>query len=181
MVKEPTGPVSVTPALQSEAGIIDNLMQLYTHDFSDFWAGTARGDLNSDGRFEAYPLDEYWTRPDWSALLIRRNQVLAGFALINDKTHSGETADRNMAEFFILRKHRGQGVGQAAAELAFSSFAGAWEVAVARKNLQAQDFWRSTIRNAGKASQNAGRASNIREMDLQSDLWNGPIFRFDWR
>jgi predicted acetyltransferase len=172
--KESAGPVSVTLALRSEAGIIDNLMQLYTHDFSDFWAGTARGDLNSDGRFEAYPLDEYWTRPNCSALLIRRSQVLAGFALLNDKTHSVETADRNVAEFFILRKHRGQGVGRAAAELVFSSCAGSWEVAVARKNLQAQEFWRNTI-------QNAGRASNIREMDLQGDTWNGPIFRFDWQ
>jgi predicted acetyltransferase len=172
--KESAGPVSVTRALRSEAGIIDNLMQLYTHDFSDFWAGTARGDLNSDGRFEAYPLDEYWTRPNCSALLIRRSQVLAGFALLNDKTHSVETADRNVAEFFILRKHRGQGVGRAAAELVFSSCAGSWEVAVARKNLQAQEFWRNTI-------QNAGRASNIREVDLQSDTWNGPIFRFDWQ
>jgi predicted acetyltransferase len=172
--KESAGPVSVTRALQSEAGIIDNLMQLYTHDFSGFWAGTARGDLNSDGRFEAYPMDEYWTRLNYCPLLIRRSQVLAGFALVNDKTHSGEPADRNLAEFFILRKHRGQGVGQAAAELVFSSHAGTWEVAVARKNLQAQEFWRNTIRNAG-------RASTIREMDLQSDIWNGPIFRFDWR
>jgi predicted acetyltransferase len=170
---ESAGAVSVRSALRSEAGIIDNLMQLYTHDFSEFWAGTTRGDLNSEGRFEAYALEEYWSGANYSPLLIRCNQVLAGFALINDKTHSGEAADRNVAEFFILRKHRGQGVGRAAAELVFSSCAGTWEVAVARKNLQAHKFWRNTI-------QNARGASNIREMDLQSEIWNGPIFRFDW-
>jgi predicted acetyltransferase len=166
--------VLLTAALPREGPIIENLMQLYTHDFSEFWAGTARGDLNPDGRFEAYPLREYWSRPNWSALLIWRDQVLAGFSLINDKTHSGQAADRNVGEFFILRKHRGQGVGQIAAEHLFSSHPGSWEVAVARKNVRAREFWRKTI-------QNAGRAADVRELDVNSAQWNGPIFRFEWR
>jgi predicted acetyltransferase len=161
-------------AVPSDARVIGNLMQLYTHDFSEFWAGTSRGDLNPDGLFEPYGLDDYWSRPSHSALFIRREGVLAGFALINDTTHSGEPADRNVAEFFILRKHRGQGVGQAAALLVFASHAGSWEVAVTRKNVQAREFWRNTI-------QNAGNALNLREMDLQDEKWNGPLFRFDWR
>jgi predicted acetyltransferase len=165
--------VLLTAALPREGPIIQNLMQLYTHDFSEFWAGTARGDLNPDGRFEAYPLREYWSRPNWSAWFIWRDQVLAGFSLINDKTHSGQAA-RNVGEFFILRKHRGQGVGQIAAERIFSSHPGYWEVAVARKNVQAREFWRKTI-------QNAGRAADVRELDINSAEWNGPIFRFEWR
>jgi predicted acetyltransferase len=167
------GGVSLKRAVAGEVRILENLMQLYTHDFSEFWAGTPRGDLDPQGRFEAYPLDEYWSRPNWSALFIWRDRVLAGFSLINDKTHSGEAADRNVGEFFILRKHRGQGVAQRAAELIFSSHAGSWEVAVARKNLRACEFWRRTINNAG-------RATGFREMDLRSEAWNGPIFRFDW-
>ena len=163
----------LTNAVPADARVIDNLMQFYTHDFSEFWAGTPRGDLGSDGRFEAYPLEGYWSRPNWSALLIWRNQVLAGFSLINDRTHSGEAADRNVGEFFILRKHRGFGVGQRAAELIFSSQTGLWEVAVARKNVQAYKFWRKTIYGAGKAS-------DVREMDLRSESWDGPVFRFDW-
>jgi predicted acetyltransferase len=170
---EDTGTVLLTKAGPRDAAVIDNLLQLYTHDFSDYWAGTAQGNLNQDGRFEAYPLDEYWLRPNWSALLIWRNQVLAGFSLINDKTHSGEPAGRNMGEFFILRKHRGQGVGQLAAELIFSLHEGSWEVAVARKNLKAYKFWR-------KAICGAGRATDIREMDLNGEKWNGPVFRFIW-
>jgi predicted acetyltransferase len=166
--------VLLSAALPGEGPIIENLMQLYTHDFSEFWAGTARGDLNPDGRFEAYPLREYWSRPNWSALFIWRDQVLAGFSLINDKTHSGQAADRNVGEFFILRKHRGQGVGQIAAERLFSSHPGSWEVAVARKNVQAREFWRKTIQNAGKAA-------DVRELDVNSAQWDGPIFRFEWR
>jgi predicted acetyltransferase len=166
--------VILTAAQRGEAPIIQNLIQLYTHDFSELWAGTTRGDLNPDGRFDTYPLNEYWSRPNWSALLIWRNQILAGFSLINDKTHSGQAAGRNVGEFFILRKHRGQGVGQIAAAHIFSLYPGSWEVAVARKNVQARDFWRKTI-------QNAGRAADVRELDVHSAEWNGPIFRFEWR
>lgn len=172
--RDGSGSVLLTAALRGEAPIIHNLMQLYTHDFSEFWAGTTRGDLNPDGRFDAYPLSDYWSRPNWSALFIWRNQILAGFSLINDKTHSGQATDRNLGEFFILRKHRGQGVGQIAAEHIFSSHPGSWEVAVARKNVQAREFWRKTI-------QNAGRAADVRELDVHSAEWNGPVFRFEWR
>jgi predicted acetyltransferase len=165
--------VALTPVAPGEERIIENLMQLYTHDFSEFWAGTSRGDLNADGLFAPYPLQEYFLRPTWSALFILRNEVLAGFTLINDQSHSGVTVDRNVGEFFILRKHRGCGVGHVAAELVFSSHPGSWEVAVARKNLQAREFWRKTIQNLHKAS-------DLRETDSQTEKWNGPIFRFEW-
>ena len=166
--------VILTQALRAQESIIQNLMQLYTHDFSEFWAGTARGDLGSDGRFDPYPMDGYWTRPGWSASFIMSNGVLAGFVLTNDQAHSGRPVDHNVAEFFILRKHRGQGTGRRAAQAVFSQQPGLWEVAVARKNLDAREFWRKTI---GGASQ----ATNIQEFDMATDRWNGPILRFDWQ
>ena len=64
-------------------------------------------------------------------------------------------------------------MGQIAAQRIFSLHPGSWEVAVARKNVQAREFWRKTI-------QNAGNASAIREFELQNAQWNGPIFRFEW-
>jgi predicted acetyltransferase len=165
--------VEVAPANPGHALLIQNFLQLYTHDFSEFWTGTLRGDVNSDGRFDAYPLDSYWSRPNWAAYLISCDRKLAGFALLNDETHSGRAANRNMGEFFILRKYRGNGVGRVAAELLFSRHAGSWEVAVARKNTGALRFWRSVICSAPKSSA-------IEELDLQNSHWNGPILRFDW-
>lgn len=170
---EEQGSVTVADAGRAQAPIIQNLMQLYTHDFSEFWGGTSRGDLNAQGLFEAYPLDEYWSLPRWRALLIGCDRVLAGFCLVNDRTHSGLEAERNMAEFFILRKHRGRGVGRTAAEIIFSRYPGSWEVAVARKNAQAQEFWRNTITRSAKTSE-------FQELDQQDERWNGPIFRFEW-
>jgi predicted acetyltransferase len=106
--------------------------------------------------------------------LIWHQEVLAGFALINEQTHSGLRADRNMAEFFILRKHRGRGVGCVAAHAIFSRYRGLWEVAVSRKNHGALIFWRRAIERTANAAQ-------VQELDVQNDLWNGPILRFDSR
>ena len=55
---EPAGPRAARTSL-------DALFQLYTHDFSDYWAGTDRGELQAKtGGSPAYPyLDSYWTEP----------------------------------------------------------------------------------------------------------------------
>jgi predicted acetyltransferase len=168
------GSVTLTEVHAAQAPLIQNLAQLYTHDFSEFWAGTSRGDLDPDGKFAAYPLDEYWTRRNWSALLIWQHAALAGFVLINDQAHSGMATHRNVGEFFVLRKYRGQGVGRMAALTMFSRQPGQWEVAVARKNKPAHEFWRRII--AG-----ATQAGCVRELDVQTETWDGPIFRFEWR
>jgi predicted acetyltransferase len=99
--------------------------------------------------------------------------VLAGFSLVNDHAHSGESVDRNVAEFFILRKHRGSGVGRIAAEIIFSQHPGVWEVAVARKNVAALSFWRRTVGGTAKAT-------GIQEIDVSNEHWNGPVLRFEW-
>jgi predicted acetyltransferase len=166
--------VIVTQAGRAQEPIIQNLAQLYTHDFSDFWGGTSKGDLLPDGRFAPYPLEPYWSRPRWSASLIFSDDVLAGFVLVNDQPHSGEAVDRNVGEFFILRKHRRMGVGRRAAEAVFSRHPGSWEVAVARKNVRALEFWRRTI--SGLTA-----AADIQEFDLDNQNWNGRVFRFEWR
>ena len=83
-----------------------------------------RGELKDDGTFIDYPLDDYWNEPGRIPLLIRREGYIAGFALLNTVTHSGHPADRNMAEFFIVRKHRRNGVGLAVAREIFSRYPG---------------------------------------------------------
>jgi predicted acetyltransferase len=165
--------VEVSKADASQEALMQNLMQLYTHDFSEFWAGTSRGDLDAQGRFPAYPLSDYWSKPQWFAGLIWCDGQLAGFGLLNDETHSLLPADRNMAEFFVVRKYRGNGVGRAAAEILLSQQPGAWEIAVARKNTRALKFWRDLVRASP-------RTSKLEELDLQSAHWNGPVLRFTW-
>ena len=164
--------VSIDLARPEERPILDNLMQLYIHDFSEQWAGQARGELQDDGRFPAYePMASYWIEPARIPLLIRVDGKLAGLALINDYSHSGQPADRNMAEFFVVRKHRRGGVGTAAAQAIFSRWPGLWEAAVARRNLPALPFWRNA------AASHPG-CRGVEEIDVSDERWNGPILRF---
>lgn len=166
--------VTLTEAPASAEPLLQNMMQLYAHDFSEYWADTDRGDLGPDGRFGDYPMADYWKLPGWTPLLIHSGSVLAGFALINDHAHAGAPVNRSVAEFFVLRKHRSRGVGKIAALMVFDRDPGSWEVAIARKNVKAGGFWRRTIRESGKAS-------GLTESDVNDGHWNGPILRFDWK
>lgn len=163
--------VRVEPVSLDQREALDRLIQLYIHDFSEFWAGTPRGELREDGSFWMYSLEAYWREPGSLPLFIRRDGHIAGFALVNGVTHSGRAADRNMAEFFVVRKHRRCGIGHAAAQQIFSRHPGLWEVAVFRPNLRALAFWRRVI-----GSQPA--AHDVEEHDLTTEAWNGPIIRF---
>jgi predicted acetyltransferase len=150
---------------------IDNMMQLYAHDFSEQWAGSERGELGEDGRFIDYPLERYWREPGHVPLLLRRAGRLIGFVLLNAETHSGKPEDRNVAEFFIVRKHRRGGLGTQAAHAVFDLYPGQWEAATARANLAALAFWR-------RAAASHPRVSALEEIDLASADWNGPVIRF---
>ncbi|QUD90713.1 GNAT family N-acetyltransferase [Phenylobacterium montanum] len=147
------------------------MMQLYAHDFSEQWAGSERGELDEHGRFVDYPLEPYWRDPDHIPLLLRSDGHLIGFALLNAEAHSGRPTDRNMAEFFIVRKHRRGGLGTLAAHAIFALYPGQWEAAVARRNLAALAFWR-------RAAASDPQVSEIEEIDLDDASWNGPVIRF---
>jgi predicted acetyltransferase len=166
--------VTVTVARAEERRVIANMMQFYIHDFSEQWAGQPRGELGEDGLFADYPLDPYWRDADHIPLLVRADGHLAGFALINASSHSGLPLDRNVAEFFIARKHRRGGVGTVAARTIFSRWPGQWEAAVARRNVGALPFWRS-------AAAHHPDVGEIEELDLDTPEWNGPIVRFTIR
>lgn len=159
------------PAAPAEREALANMMQLYIHDFSDYLVGRPVADLGENGRFAEYPLDSYWDEPSRVPLLMRREGYLVGFALLNAVGHTERAVERNMAEFFIARKHRRGGLGTLAARTIFSRYPGLWEVAVARANTPALSFWRSAI--AGHPEVTA-----IEEMDLNTKAWNGPLFRF---
>jgi predicted acetyltransferase len=163
--------VEVTLAPAEDSGAIENMMQLYIHDFSELWSGTSRGELAEDGRFARYPLEAYWSQADHIPLLVRVDGNLAGFALLNVASHSGLRVDRNMAEFFVVRKHRRGGVGTAAAHAIFSRYPGVWEAAVARRNVDALAFWRSAVARCYLVE-------GVEELDLETNAWNGRVIRF---
>jgi predicted acetyltransferase len=162
--------VTVELVRPDKRAALENLCQLYAHDFSELWAGREDGELQEDGRFPQYIyLDSYWTDADRTPLFIRVEGFLAGFALINSFSHSGLPVDHAVAEFFVARKHRRFGVGLAAAVKILGHRPGQWEMAVARRNVAALPFWRRV------AAELVGPA--VEEVDRDNDLWDGPIVR----
>lgn len=163
--------VTLEPCAAERRPALEAMFQLYVHDFTEYWAGTDRGELQEDGRFPDYPyLDRYWVEPERSAWFIRVDGHLAGFALLSATSHSGEPADHDMAEFFVVRKHRRGGVGFSAASQLISARKGLWEIAVTKANVGALAFWRRVA-----AEMAAGEAD---ERWLDDDRWNGAILRF---
>jgi predicted acetyltransferase len=162
--------VELEPALTpGHRTAIENLFQLYVHDFTDFWT-ERRVELQEDGRFPPHSwLESYWGDPSRAAYLIRADGQLAGFVLINAHSHSGLPSDNDIAEFFVARHYRREGVGRAAALAAIQARPGQWELAVARTNTGAQAFWRGIA---------AAVAPQVDELDLDDDRWNGLILRF---
>ena len=127
--------IVLRPTTRADRPILDSLMQLYIHDFSEHWAGTARGELEADGKFEPYPFEDfgYWRDPDRHAFLVEREGRPIGFVLVNAHSHTGLPMDRAIAEFFIVRKHRRTGAGQAAAHAALVMQPGRWEATLTRR------------------------------------------------
>lgn len=162
--------VTLEPAGHDRRETIENLFQLYVHDFADFW-DARRVELGEDGRFPPYPpLAAYWSEAGAEPLLIRAGGNIAGFALIDRRGHSGRPTDFNMGEFFVARHYRREGVGRAAALAAIGARPGQWETAVARNNTPAQSFWRGLAATAA-----SGR---VEASDQADERWNGLILRF---
>ncbi len=162
--------VELQIAPPSAEGAIDAMLQLYIHDFSEQWAGQARGELGEDGRFEGPEVSELWRKADHIPLLIRADGRLAGFCVLDRQARGARPVDRNVAEFFVVRKHRRSGVGSTAARSVFARYPGVWEVAVRRTNAGGLAFWPKVI-----AAQPG--LTDLHELS-DATTWDGPVFRF---
>jgi predicted acetyltransferase len=127
---------------------LENLAQLYIHDFTDFLK-PKRPEVGEDGRFgDEMHMDDYWTKPDHSVWFIRADGRLAGFAMLDAKTRSGAPADYNMAQFFVTRPYRGKDVAARAVEQILNDRPGRWEVAIMEQNTPALRFWPRAVARA---------------------------------
>lgn len=134
--------IELFEAKREEEPILANLLQLYLHDFTDF----ADWDVEADGRYDTFDLDECWENPARHPFVIVVEGHLAGFAIVDRgsaETDDGDVWD--MAEFFVMRKYRRKGVGGEIARRLFARFPGRWEVREMAGNVNAQAFWRRTI------------------------------------
>ncbi len=140
--REQSVQIEVIPAASEQAFILDNLFQLYAHDFSEFHDV----EIGANGRFVYKNLPLYWSEPGRHPFLICVDGTLAGFALVKHGSEiSGAEAVWDMAEFFVLRAYRKLGIGTRVAHEMWNRFPGAWEVRVLQANVPAQQFWAHAI------------------------------------
>jgi len=134
--------VALVRASEADRSVLENLLHLYVHDFSEFLGMTP----SEEGRFEYPALPLYWNETGRTAYLIRSENRLAGFALASQGSRiSGDPAVLDLAEFFVVRGVRHRGVGRAAARELFRAIPGVWEVRVNEVNAPAQHFWRRVV------------------------------------
>ncbi|MGE5674507.1 MAG: GNAT family N-acetyltransferase [Mycobacterium leprae] len=150
--------------------IFRNLMQLYQYDVSEYDDALP----DDEGRFPYPLLERYWIPEGIGAegrihLLVRVDGRPAGFVLINTIGKGRPDVDHHMAEFFIMRRWRRQGVGRTVATQVFRRYPGRWEVRQEAGNLPAQRFWRSVI----------GGFTGGRFEEVQYPDWDGPVQVFD--
>jgi predicted acetyltransferase len=165
--------VSVRAAGGCERPLIENLSQFYIYDFSEMeTASSSRIEFGDHGLYPPLPdIDLYWRIEGFRPLLIHVRQRLAGFILINTRSHRGGSVEHNMAEFFVARKHRRRGVATEALRQILARYPGRWEVAVAERNAAAMAFWPHAI----TAVPNICR---LVRFEGDGEHWRGPIWSF---
>ena len=107
-----TVPVELLQTGPEHAELVRNLYQFYAYESSDW----EQEDVEVDGRFYIHEphFARYWQTPGWSASLILVDGFIAGFMLIERSELPGIEACE-LADLFILKKYRRQGVGLAVA------------------------------------------------------------------
>ncbi|MDQ7804837.1 GNAT family N-acetyltransferase [Amycolatopsis sp. A133] len=134
--------VELVTATEADKPVLANLIQLYQYDFSEI-----RGlDLTPHGTFTYRYLDSYFTESGREAHFITVDGTLGGFALLrSDVDNDGSW---NVAEFFVVRRYRHQGVARRAARLLFTRHPGEWTLSFDRNNPPAAALWRSVVAEA---------------------------------
>jgi predicted acetyltransferase len=159
--------IEINPATVIERPILQQLMELYLYDFSEFDGA----DLSPLGVYEYPYIDHYWVEPDRSPFLVRVDGQLAGFVLVARYNYYTGLKDAwVIAEFFILRKYRHKGVGEHVARYIFDRFTGNWQVAQIAENQIATTFWRKVITRYSLGF--------FQEQILDNDRWRGPVQTF---
>jgi predicted acetyltransferase len=159
--------IEINFASKDERPILRNLMELYQHDFSEYDGS----DTGPSGLYNYPCLDYYWNEPERSPFLVRVDGQLAGFVLVARYNYlTGQKDSWVLAEFFVMRKYRRQGVGKYVACHIFDRFHGEWQVAQIPENIPATAFWRKVI--------TCYTHGNFQEHDSNNDHWRGPVQMF---
>lgn len=156
--------LAILPIPKRDRPVLARLMELYLHDFSEF----DQAEIGQRGLY-TYPwLKMYYIDPGRTPFLLQVDGKWAGFVLVTQHNYFLPIWDHwVIGEFFIMRKYRLQGHGEAVARQIFDRFPGPWQVGQIYENTPAIAFWRKVI----------GRYTGGRyeEHLLDTPNWRGPV------
>ncbi|RON52229.1 GNAT family N-acetyltransferase [Pseudomonas frederiksbergensis] len=132
--------IELHAAQRDELETIENLMQFYVYDFSE-WLPLKLGE---HGLFNIQPKPGYWRNPATQPFLIKVDGELAGFVTVDDDIHVAG-AEFNIGYFFVSRRFRGQGVAKFVVSALLSRLPGQWQIFHIDVNQPAQRFWAHVI------------------------------------
>ncbi len=115
-------------------------------------------------------LDSYWEKENRFPYFIKVDKNIIGFALVNDYNLVNK-GGKNIAEFYIKKEFRKNGIGKITAMKIFDLFHGKWEIRELRDNIDGQNFWRKVINDYTKG--------NFKEILLDDNNWQGPVQIFE--
>lgn len=125
---------------QAKQNVLENLMNLYLHDLSEF-ADDLK--INDEGRYEYNGLDYYFKDKELMPFFIYCNNEIAGFVLVNSGHYVPSDVDYDIHEIFVLKNYRGRGVAAAATKKVFALYSGRYLVAQLEHNKTAIHFWKN--------------------------------------
>lgn len=166
---------TLVAATISDYRVIQNMARFYVYDLSrecgfisKEWA------LPADGLYESFDLKSYFEEQDKKAFLIKVDDELAGFVLLDKDTILPHTK-WNMGEFFILAKFQGKGIGRQVAYQIWNKYPDIWEVRVIPENSRGLSFWRKAILNFTDNNY----LEELKDIDYDPDQPKRVIFSFD--
>ncbi|KAF1072185.1 MAG: hypothetical protein GAK45_00270 [Pseudomonas citronellolis] len=136
-------PVELVPTGPEHAELIRNLYQYYAYESSD-WEDE---DVEVDGRFYVHEAHfaRYWDSPQWSASLILVDGFIAGFVLVEASELPGFEDALELADLFVLKKYRRQGVARTVAMQMLTGGTHSWLVRLYPQDEPAAAFWEALM------------------------------------
>lgn len=123
---------------------IQNMARFYVYEMSRYCADIPGWEMPDNGLYESFDFKIYFTDEHRKAFLIKVDQEIAGFVLLNREGLYNDS-DWNIGEFFILAKFQKRGIGKKVAYEIWDMLPGTWEVSVMPANKGALLFWQDTI------------------------------------
>lgn len=132
--------IELHEAQRDELECIENMMQFYTYDLSE-WLPLKFGE---HGFFSIQPEADYWRKQSTRPFLIKAEGELAGFVTIDNQAHFEDT-QYNIGYLFVSRRYRGRGIAAFVVSELLRTLPGQWQILHLDANQPARSFWARTI------------------------------------